>query len=77
MQKHSKCSYRIGLKVLYNVTNEIGKRVISVDVLCNKCAVPVYSPIDFEQMYRIVGASFLVGGGDGFDVVRDNKQNHR
>lgn len=67
----------IGLKVVYNVTNPVGYRVESLDVLCNECLNPEYFPLDESKMYRIIAMSYLANGGDGFNMVRDNKQNHR
>lgn len=62
---------------MYNVTNPINQRVVSVNVLCNKCDVPKYLPLDTTQMYRIIVQSHLVDGGQGFDIFPKFGQNHR
>lgn len=65
-----------GLRIVANVTKPIGERVQSVDVLCNKCEIPEYRPLNRTDVYRIITPSFLVQGGDGFDIIRDNHTNH-
>ncbi|GAB0090469.1 apyrase [Sergentomyia squamirostris] len=65
-----------GMRIVFNMTRPIGSRVISVDLLCNECDIPVYEPIEVDRMYRFIMPSFLAGGGDGFYMVSDNKQNH-
>ncbi|XP_062541986.1 apyrase [Armigeres subalbatus] len=66
-----------GLKVVYNVTNPIGERVLSVDVLCYDCMVPSYSPLNPFKYYRVITNSFLVGGGDGFTILTERGRNKR
>lgn len=66
-----------GLRVVYNVTNPVGNRVVSAQALCNKCDVPEYSPINDDEYYRMIIPSFLAGGGDGFSAISDNKINHK
>lgn len=67
-----------GLRVEYNVTNPIGQRVLSVEVLCSECMVPKYEPLNALKYYRVVTNSFIAGGGDGFSIFPQfgrNKQN--
>lgn len=66
-----------GLKVVYNVTNPPNKRVVSVDVLCQKCLTPRYEPLDKTKTYRIIAQNFLATGGDGFRAISDYKQNYK
>lgn len=65
-----------GIKIVYNMTNPIGQRVVSVDLLCNECTVPKYYPLDPTKMYRIVINSFMAAGGDDFSIINEKKQNH-
>lgn len=65
-----------GIKIVYNTTNPVGQRVVSVEVLCNDCMVPKYYPLDVSKMYRIIVNSFMAGGGDGFNILNEQKQNH-
>uniref|UniRef100_A0A182QET4 Apyrase n=1 Tax=Anopheles farauti TaxID=69004 RepID=A0A182QET4_9DIPT len=57
-----------GLRVVYNVTNPIGYRVLSVDALCQDCAEPSYAPVESFKMYRVITVSYLADGGDGFEI---------
>lgn len=70
-------SFHKGMKVVFNATQPIGSRVVSVDILCNKCAVPVFEPLVRTQMYRLIVGSFLAGGGDGFEMFLKNRQNFK
>lgn len=65
-----------GLKIVANVTNEIGHRLLSVDVLCRECNIPEYRPLNKTEIYKIIATSFLVQGGDGFEILRDKHTNH-
>lgn len=67
----------LGLKVSFNVTKPIGQRVLSVDVLCNKCDIPKYYPLDTKQMYRIIVNSFLANGGDGYVMFKKYGENYK
>lgn len=64
-----------GLKVIFDVRKPIGQRVIDVQVLCQKCKILSYEPLDENKFYRIVAQEFLANGGDGFFVIRDNMKN--
>lgn len=65
----------LGIRVVYNLTNPEGSRTQSIKIRCRKCPVPVYEPLDRDEMYRIVVNSFLAGGGDGYKVIADNLKN--
>lgn len=69
--------YIIGLRVVFDTTRPSGNRVVSVDVLCRKCAVPEYESLDPKEVYRIVVGSFIASGRDGFDVFPKYGFNHR
>ncbi|KAJ8023886.1 5'-nucleotidase [Holothuria leucospilota] len=66
-----------GLIVTYNVNRPVGDRVVSVEVRCAECAVPDYEPLVLNKTYRIVAASFIVEGGDGYTAISENLQNHQ
>ncbi|KAK5647202.1 hypothetical protein RI129_002094 [Pyrocoelia pectoralis] len=61
-----------GVRVRYNMSNPSGSKVESVKVLCRKCPVPKYEPLNLEESYRIVLNSFLAKGGDGYSVIPEN-----
>ncbi|ETN67026.1 5' nucleotidase [Anopheles darlingi] len=64
-----------GLRVVYNVTNPIGYRVLSVEALCHECAEPRYAPVDPFAVYRVITVSYLADGGDGFEIFPRYGQN--
>ncbi|KAJ8270819.1 hypothetical protein GJAV_G00119640, partial [Gymnothorax javanicus] len=53
-----------------------GKRVAVLNVLCTECRVPQYEPIDDGKTYKVVLPSYLVNGGDGYSMIRDEKLKH-
>lgn len=59
-----------GLRVIYDLTKESGKRVVSVSMLCSFCNTPSYSELDPIQEYGVIITSFLYEGGDGFFVFK-------
>lgn len=66
-----------GLKIVYDLSKPEGSRVVSIKVRCNECEVPIYEDLDEEKYYRVAVNSFLVTGGDGYAILRDNLQNHK
>lgn len=62
-----------GIHVEYDVSKLPGSRVKSLNVLCTKCRVPSYEPVQDEAVYKVVLPSYLVKGGDGFSMIRDEK----
>ncbi|XP_055839607.1 5'-nucleotidase-like [Episyrphus balteatus] len=66
-----------GIRVVYNLTNPVGKRVQSVEALCAECEVPMYSKLDDVKMYNIIISKFLLDGGDGHKLNENNGSNQR
>lgn len=63
----------VGLRVVYNVQNKPGNRVEYVEVLCAKCSIPKYEPLDENRTYVAVVGTFLMDGGDFFDMLKVSK----
>lgn len=59
-----------GLRVVYNLMNKPGQRVESVDVLCQKCAIPKYEKLDNNEKYGIIIDSYNYDGGCQFDMYK-------
>ncbi|XP_050045750.1 protein 5NUC-like [Dermacentor andersoni] len=55
-----------GIHVAYNLSSPPNNRVLSIDILCTNCTVPVYQPYEECIIYKIVTTDFVVRGGDGF-----------
>lgn len=66
-----------GLKIVYDLTQPEGSRVVSIQVRCNECEIPIYEDLDEEKFYTIAVNSFLVTGGDGYTVLKENLINHK
>lgn len=64
------------MRVVFNLTKPIGNRVVSLEIQCRKCNIPILEKYQPDQMYRIVLPSFLANGGDGYSMIRDNLQNY-
>jgi len=61
-----------GLRVVYDLSQPEGSRVAEVSVVCLACDVPDYRPLEPNATYPILTNSYLLGGGDGYAVLRDN-----
>lgn len=66
-----------GMRVVFNVTQPINSRVVSVDVLCRQCDVPRYEKLVPSEWYRMIVPSFIGGGGNGYIAFGNNRRNHR
>ena len=65
-----------GARVVYNLQNQPGNRVVSLDVRCLKCQVPTYSPIEMEEVYDVLLNDWLIKAGDGYEMIKDNIIEH-
>ena len=57
----------------YNLDYPLGAQVRRLEIVCTDCLVPRLEPVQDDEEYRIVMPRFISNGGDGFDVIRDNK----
>ncbi len=60
--------HRLGLKIQYDITST-PPRVVEVLVRCAKCSVPSYSKLVPTDVYVVLTSSFLIEGGDGFNIL--------
>ncbi|KAH8297417.1 hypothetical protein KR044_011478, partial [Drosophila immigrans] len=58
-----------GLHVVYDAHMPEGSRVVSVDVRCASCKVPVYSSLNESEYYQVIMPQFIFDGGDGHQMV--------
>ncbi|XP_031148913.1 5'-nucleotidase [Sander lucioperca] len=65
-----------GFHVEFDLSKPPQQRVKSLSILCTKCRVPHYEPVQDETVYRVVVPSFLVTGGDGFSMIPSEKLKH-
>lgn len=45
-------------------------------MLCTDCRLPKYEPLDPEKIYTVVMPSYIVDGGDGFDMIKNGQLKH-
>ncbi|KAM4633706.1 5'-nucleotidase [Polymixia lowei] len=65
-----------GFHVEYDLSKAPGQRLKSLSVLCTECRVPRYEPVQMDKVYKVVLTSYLVGGGDGFSMIKEERLKH-
>ncbi|TKS75323.1 5'-nucleotidase [Collichthys lucidus] len=65
-----------GLHVEYDLSKPPGRRVKSLSILCTKCRVPQYEPVEDEAVYTVVLPSYIMTGGDGFSMLKNETLKH-
>ncbi|KAK1171922.1 snake venom 5'-nucleotidase-like isoform X2 [Acipenser oxyrinchus oxyrinchus] len=65
-----------GIRVVFDLSKAPGHRVKKLDVLCTKCRVPYYEPLDINKTYKVVIPSYVADGGDGFAMIKEEKLKH-
>ncbi|TKS75306.1 5'-nucleotidase [Collichthys lucidus] len=65
-----------GLHVEYDLSKPPGRRVKSLSILCTKCRVPQYEPVEDEAVYTVVLPSYIMAGGDGFSMLKNETLKH-
>ncbi|KAG8011533.1 Snake venom 5'-nucleotidase [Nibea albiflora] len=65
-----------GIHVEYDLSKPPGRRVKSLSILCTKCRVPQYEPVQDEMVYTVVLPSYIVAGGDGFSMLKNETLKH-
>ncbi|TMS12765.1 5'-nucleotidase [Larimichthys crocea] len=65
-----------GLHVEYDLSRPPGRRVKSLSILCTKCRVPQYEPVEDEAVYTVVLPSYIMTGGDGFSMLKNETLKH-
>ena len=65
-----------GMRVVYDLQQVPGQRVTSLTIRCLECEVPTYLPVEEEEIYNVLIGTFLIKGGDGYDVITNNLKKH-
>uniref|UniRef100_A0A3Q3FF29 5'-nucleotidase n=1 Tax=Labrus bergylta TaxID=56723 RepID=A0A3Q3FF29_9LABR len=65
-----------GFRVEFDLSKPPGSRVKSLTILCTKCRVPQYERVEDETVYKVVLPSYMVTGGDGFSMIKDEILKH-
>lgn len=64
-----------GIRFTADISKPEGSRVIDLKIRCQRCAIPKYEPYNPNATYRVALLSFLVGGGDGYKMIKENIKN--
>jgi len=51
--------------------------LLNVTDRCQACEYPIFEDLVDDQWYRIVVPSFIVSGGDGYYIFKNNSRNHK
>ncbi|XP_069867074.1 5'-nucleotidase [Dipodomys merriami] len=65
-----------GIHVVYDLSRKPGDRVVRLDVLCTRCRVPQYEPLNLDETYKVILPSYLASGGDGFQMIKKELLKH-
>ncbi|KAM9354848.1 5'-nucleotidase-like [Pholidichthys leucotaenia] len=65
-----------GIHVEYDPSRPENQRVVSLSVLCTECRMPKYEPLDPQKKYTVAMPSYMVGGGDGFSMIKEELLKH-
>ncbi|XP_018800276.1 PREDICTED: apyrase isoform X3 [Bactrocera latifrons] len=57
-----------GIRVTYDLRAAKENRVVSAEVRCTDCAIPVYEPLSPNKTYRIIAARYVATGGYGYSM---------
>lgn len=66
-----------GIRYVADRSRDIGSRILSMELLCNECLVPVYEQIDLDKWYRLIVTNYMADGGDGYVAISDNKRSQK
>lgn len=58
--------------MVYDLSRAPGHRAVSIEVLCTACRVPAYVPLEMDEVYNVTLPSYMLFGGDGYYMLRDN-----
>lgn len=65
-----------GLSVEFDMSKPPGSRLSRLDIVCTKCRVPRYEPVQDHEVYTLVLPSYLVAGGDGYSMIAEEMSKH-
>lgn len=71
--KASDCvSHCAGVRVVYDLSQPVGERVVQVSLRCADCEIPIYEELDLEKEYGLLISSYMLNGGDGYSMFKEN-----
>ena len=61
-----------GARLVYDVTREVGSRLVSAEVRCDDCEGDKMETLDDDKVYNIVTLDYLLNGGAGYSMLKEN-----
>ena len=61
-----------GFQLKYDRSQPVGKRLVEIKALCISCKIPKYELLDDAKRYKVVIPNFIIDGGNGFDMLKNN-----
>lgn len=65
-----------GLLVEFDISRPPGSRLRRLDLVCTRCQVPRYEPVQDQEVYTLALPSYLVAGGDGYSMIAEEMLKH-
>ena len=64
-----------GIKLLFDLTRPVGKRLLRADIPCKTCSEEL-QPLMDDEVYKVVMTEYLANGGDGYSNIAEKKERH-
>ena len=61
-----------GARLVYDVTREVGSRLVSAEVRCDDCEGDKMETLEDDKVYNIVTFDYLLNGGAGYSMLKEN-----
>lgn len=62
-----------GMKVVYDLKRQPYDRIVEIKVLCQKCPIPKYEPLNDTKIYKVSLTNYIADGGDGFTMFPEGR----
>ena len=66
----------LGIFITYDMSREVGSRVVEAMVRCSHCLIPRYEPLDSAATYGVLCNSYILNGGDGYHAFKKYLQRY-
>ena len=63
-----------GARLVYNLTREVGSRLVSAEVRCDDCDGDRLEALEDDKVYNIVTLNYLLNGGAGYTMLEENTE---
>ena len=67
----------LGAHVTYDLSKQVGERVVDLRLRCLYCDVPTYEPLELSSNYSVLTTSYLAGGGDGYSMFLNDRLDYQ